>query len=94
MGIWLFRAGKRGQFEEKFLTDSRIYLTWNRLNIDLNQYKNREKLLQKLQEVYPSEKMNTLKIGLPRFIPLRTRWRSETGLFCQVSGQIRYILAR
>lgn len=50
MGIWLFRAGKRGQFEEKFLADGRIYLTWNQLNIDLNQYKNRERLLQKLQE--------------------------------------------
>ena len=73
MGIWLFRAGKRGQFEEKFLTDSRIYLTWNRLNIDLNQYKNREKLLQKLQEVYPSEKMNTLKNWASQIYPIAHR---------------------
>ncbi|MCI8507673.1 MAG: restriction endonuclease [Lachnospiraceae bacterium] len=73
MGIWLFRAGKRGQFEEKFLADGRIYLTWNQLNIDLNQYKNRERLLQKLQEVYPSEKMNTLKNWASQIYPIAHR---------------------
>lgn len=77
MGIWLFRAGKRGQFEEKFLADGRIYLTWNHLNIDLRQYKNREKLLQKLQEVYPSEKMNTLKNWASQIYPIAHR--VETG---------------
>lgn len=63
MGIWLFRAGKRGEFEEKFLTDGRIYLTWNDLNIDLKEYKNRTRLLQKLQEIYSSEKINTLRVS-------------------------------
>jgi restriction system protein len=35
MNIWLFRAGKNGEYEEKFLTDNRVYLTWNDLNFDL-----------------------------------------------------------
>lgn len=39
MGVWLFRAGSNGEFEEKFLTDNRVYLTWNNLNIDLKDYK-------------------------------------------------------
>ena len=101
MGIWLFRAGKRGQFEEKFLTDSRIYLTWNRLNIDLNQYKNREKLLQKLQEVYPSEKMNTLKNWASQIYPIAHRveigdWvvlpskRTNTIHIGKITGEYQY----
>lgn len=101
MGIWLFRAGKRGQFEEKFLTDSRIYLTWNCLNIDLNQYKNREKLLQKLQEVYPSEKMNTLKNWASQIYPIAHRveigdWvvlpskRTNTIHIGKITGEYQY----
>ena len=73
MGIWLFRAGKRGEFEEKFLTDGRIYLTWNDLNIDLKEYKNRTRLLQKLQEIYSSEKINTLRNWACQIYPIAHR---------------------
>lgn len=101
MGIWLFRAGKRGQFEEKFLADGRIYLTWNHLNIDLGQYKNREKLLQKLQEVYPSEKMNTLKNWASQIYPIAHRvevgdWvvlpskRTNTIHIGKITGEYQY----
>jgi len=27
MSIWLFRAGRNGEYESKFLEDKRIYLT-------------------------------------------------------------------
>lgn len=101
MGIWLFRAGKRGQFEEKFLADGRIYLTWNHLNIDLGQYKNREKLLQKLQEVYSSEKMNTLKNWASQIYPIAHRvevgdWvvlpskRTNTIHIGKITGEYQY----
>lgn len=101
MGIWLFRAGKRGQFEEKFFADGRIYLTWNHLNIDLGQYKNREKLLQKLQEVYPSEKMNTLKNWASQIYPIAHRvevgdWvvlpskRTNTIHIGKITGEYQY----
>ncbi len=101
MGIWLFRAGKRGQFEEKFLADGKIYLTWNHLNIDLNQYKNREKLLQKLQEVYPSEKINTLKNWASQIYPIAHRvevgdWvvlpskRTNTIHIGKITGEYQY----
>ena len=48
MSIWLFRAGRNGEYESKFLEDKRIYLTWEGLNIDLSKYQERDKLLQKL----------------------------------------------
>jgi len=35
MRLWLLRAGKNGEFENKFLTDKRVYLTWDNLDIDL-----------------------------------------------------------
>ncbi len=47
MSIWLFRAGKNGEFETKFLEDKRIYLTWDRLDINLSEYKDRDILLKK-----------------------------------------------
>ena len=43
MSIWLVRAGSKGQYEDKFLSDKRIYLTWGSLDVDLTKYKNREK---------------------------------------------------
>ena len=38
MGMWLFRAGKNGKNEEKFLSENKVYLTWDGLNINLSKY--------------------------------------------------------
>ncbi|MBQ3512472.1 MAG: restriction endonuclease [Lachnospiraceae bacterium] len=73
MSIWLFRAGKNGEYEEKFLTDNRIYLTWHDLTINLKDYKDRTSHLQKLQELYPSEKINTLKNWESQIYPIAHR---------------------
>ena len=66
MSIWLFRAGKSGEYEEKFLSDSRIYLTWK-------DYKDRTAHMQKLQELYPAEKVNTLKNWESQIYPIAHR---------------------
>ncbi|MDD6442603.1 MAG: restriction endonuclease [bacterium] len=73
MSIWLFRAGKNGEYEEKFLTDNRIYLTWQNLNINLKNYKDRSLHLQKLQELYPTEKLNTIKNWETQIYPIAHR---------------------
>lgn len=73
MSIWLFRAGKNGEYEEKFLTEGRIYLTWNDLSIDLKKYEERETLLQKLQNLYSSEKVNTIKNWASQIYPIAFR---------------------
>jgi restriction system protein len=31
MALWLYRTGRYGEHEQKFLKDSRIYLTWEEL---------------------------------------------------------------
>ncbi|WP_295885598.1 hypothetical protein [uncultured Thiohalocapsa sp.] len=41
MALWLVRAGRHGEYEKKFLGESRVYLTWNGLSQDLGSLKNR-----------------------------------------------------
>lgn len=50
MAVWLFRAGSHGEFEQKFLQENRIYLTWDYLNVELNKLESRDVLIQKLAE--------------------------------------------
>ncbi|MEC5269761.1 hypothetical protein P9G49_11910 [Heyndrickxia coagulans] len=52
MTVWLFRAGKQGEFENKFLEDGRVYLTWDDLNINLKEITSKEDLYKRLIEHY------------------------------------------
>ncbi|MGI8314932.1 restriction endonuclease [Halobacillus mangrovi] len=56
MSIWLFRAGRQGQHENKFLQDKRVYLTWDDLDTDLSTFNEKEELYQKLIQLYDLEK--------------------------------------
>ena len=73
MSVWLFRAGKNGEYEDRFLSEGRIYLTWNGLDVDLSKYKDRTKLMDKLQEIYPGEKINTLRNWASQVYPIAHR---------------------
>jgi restriction system protein len=35
MRVWLVRAGAHGEYEQKFISDQRVYVTSSGLNIDL-----------------------------------------------------------
>ncbi len=61
MSIWLFRAGKNGEYENKFLTDNRVYLTWSDLNIDLSKVKEKSDLYDKLMKMYD---LDNIKIAI------------------------------
>lgn len=61
MELWLTRAGSQGEFEQKFLEEGRIYLTWDELNNDLSKLDSRRNLLELLQQVYPNEKLKRLQ---------------------------------
>jgi len=47
----LVRGGSEGEHEEKFLSESRVYVTWEGLNVDLKKL-DWDGLLKKLQEIY------------------------------------------
>lgn len=59
MSLWLFRAGKNGEFENKYLTDGRVYLTWDDFDVDLNGVKLQEDLYDLLIEKYELPKRGT-----------------------------------
>lgn len=53
MALWLNRSGRHCEHETKFLDEGRIYLTWDRLDRDLDQVTSRDELMTVLEEVYP-----------------------------------------
>lgn len=61
MELWLTRAGSQGEFEQKFLEEGRIYITWDELNNNLSKLDSRQMLLELLQQVYPNEKLKRLQ---------------------------------
>lgn len=60
MSLWLFRAGKNGEYEKKFLSDKRVYITWDNLDVDLSQIKDDDGIKNVLKKKYPSEKDGTI----------------------------------
>jgi restriction system protein len=52
MALWLIRAGKHGEHEQKFLDESRVYITWGGLNVDLSKLKDIHALRQMMHEHY------------------------------------------
>lgn len=60
MAVWLVRAGAQGQFEQKFLQENKIYLTWDDLNTPLDKMSDRQELISKLGELEPDAKPKKL----------------------------------
>lgn len=60
MELWLNRAGAHGEYEEKFLDEGRVYLTWEDLNVDLSAVATRDALLDIMKARYADEKASRL----------------------------------
>lgn len=56
MAVWLVRAGRHGEYEPKFIQESRVYVTWNDLDVDLGRLEDRAQLNQTLTLRYPDTK--------------------------------------
>ncbi len=61
MQIWLIRAGRSGQFEQKYLDEGRVYVTWGLLNNDLSLLNERQELVELLQTYDPDAKPGKLR---------------------------------
>lgn len=93
MAVWLVRAGSSGQFEQKFLTENRIYATWDSLNFSLAGLTDRAHLAKSLQSIYSEEKIKTvinwtgqlwpfandMKLGDIIILPLKTQRAIQIG---------------
>jgi restriction system protein len=60
MAIWLIRAGYHGEFEQKFISENRIYVTWDLLAVDISKLRDRDALIKELERHYPDKKPKTL----------------------------------
>ena len=56
MAIWLIRAGSHGEYEQKFIQENRVYVTWDDLDIDLAKLAERPELVVAMTERYPDTK--------------------------------------
>lgn len=61
MAIWLIRAGSHGEYEQKFIQDKRVYITWDELHLNIGNLENRQMLSASLTDRYPNAKPNTIK---------------------------------
>lgn len=70
MSVWLSRAGKHGEFEQKFIQESRIYVTWDKLDVDLSKLFDRADLVDAMAARYPDAKAQTVR-----------NWSSQVWIF-------------
>lgn len=56
MAIWLIRAGSHGEYEQKFIQENRVYVTWDRLDVNLTKLRQRSELVAAMTERYPDAK--------------------------------------
>ena len=57
--MWLCRAGRYGEHENKFLEDNKIYCTWNNLSVSLMQFDTKLDLQQYFVDSNPDVKVKT-----------------------------------
>ena len=69
MALWLIRAGSHGEHETRFLKESRVYLTWDKLYRDLSRLETKQDLHDLLLTVYPESKQVTIRNWIEQIWP-------------------------
>jgi restriction system protein len=60
MAVWLVRAGSHAEFQDKFLSEKRVYVTWDDLDVNLATLPDRDALIAALEQRYPASKPKKL----------------------------------
>jgi len=60
MAVWLIRAGSHGEYEQKFIQEGRVYVTWDNLDVDLGKLPERSALMKAMEQRYSDAKPKTL----------------------------------
>ena len=55
MSLWVVRGGKFGEYESRFINESKIYLTRDGFNVDLSKLSDQAELRAKLDNHYPNQ---------------------------------------
>lgn len=56
MAIWLIRAGSHGEYEQKFIQENRVYVTWGGLNVNIANLSEKSDLATAMTQRYPDAK--------------------------------------
>jgi restriction system protein len=102
VAIWLVRAGSHGEYEQKFLQENRIYVTWDGLDADLTGME-KSKLVDQLTHLYPDAKpkailtwsrqiwpfAHDMKVGDLVILPLKSQPAIQVG---EIVGDYRFEL--
>ena len=106
MTIWVVRAGKYGEQEDRALKEGRAFIGWSELK-DLSELGTRAEIKKRFQEVYPGEELSWVqssvgqlftfskcfKIGDLFALPLKKKKEEEERAiaFGKVSGDYEFI---
>jgi restriction system protein len=69
MTVWLVRAGKHGEFEQKFLQENKIYVTWDRLAVNIGRMTERQELFNAMTRTYPDSKVKKIQNNVSQVWP-------------------------
>ena len=61
MSMWLCRAGRYGEYENRFLEDGRIYCTWDNLDVSISSFATKQDLQQYFIDREPDVKEALIK---------------------------------
>jgi restriction system protein len=60
MPVWLIRAGSHGEYEQKFIQENRVYVTWDGLDLNLDTIESRDTFVAFMGERYRDSKPKTI----------------------------------
>ena len=87
MAIWLVRGGSHGEYEQKFIQEDRIYVTWDRLDVNLARLRAREELLAAMTDRYPTAKPKTILNWASQLWPFAHRMQTGDLVVLPLKGQ-------
>lgn len=75
MAIWLIRAGSHGEYEQKFIQEKRVYVTWDELDVNLAKLQHRTELTAAMTERYPDSKPKRIQNWVSQIWPFAHEMR-------------------
>ena len=81
MAMWVCRAGRQGEFENKFLEENRIYCTWTQLPVSLSSFSSKQNVQQYFVDQDPDIKIKTA-----------INWASQVWPFAHQMKQGEYVI--
>lgn len=72
MAVWLVRAGSHGEYEQKFVQENRVYVTWEGLYVNLSKLADRAALTEAMNARYPDAKPKRILNWVSQIWPFAT----------------------